>query len=199
MFKKYTFFQFLSLAIDVLKTKFIFPNARLVRSPFDVRGKKYISVDLGFTTGKGCRLEAYPLLHGEKVLKIGKNVQINDYVHITAMKNVSIGDNVLIASKVYISDCSHGSYKGDLADTSPLSIPKNRPYSTADVVIEKNVWIGEFVSVLPGVSIGEGAIIGTMSVVTKSIPPYSIAVGSPAKVIKEFDFDSNRWIRVSGK
>ena len=64
------------------------------------------------------------------------------------------------------------------------------------VFIEDNVWIGEFVSVLPGVRIGEGSVIGTMSVVTHDIPPFSIAVGSPARVIKRFNFATSCWERV---
>lgn len=198
MLKKYSIFQIIALIIDVLKTKLMFPKARLIRSPSDIRGKKYISIDEGFTTGRGSRLEAYPISDDAKsVLFIGKNVEINDYVHITAMQNVTIGDNVLIASKVYISDCVHGSYKGDHNDSSPLSIPKDRPYSTSSIIIENNVWLGEFVSVLPGVTIGQGSIIGTMSVVSKSIPPFSIAVGSPAKVIKTYNFDLKMWVKTT--
>ena len=64
-------------------------------------------------------------------------------------------------------------------------------------MLNSNVWIGEFVSILPGVTIGMGSIIGTMSVVTKSIPPYSIAVGSPAKVIKVYDFENKKWVKNS--
>jgi lipopolysaccharide O-acetyltransferase len=64
------------------------------------------------------------------------------------------------------------------------------------VVIGDNVWIGESVCVLPGVSIGEGCIIGALSVVTKSIPAYSIAVGSPARVVKQFDFEQNKWKKI---
>lgn len=193
---RYSFGQLISLFFNLVRTKIMFSDARLIRFPADIRGKKFISVGKGFTTGKGCRLEAYPPANQERVtLRFGTNVQLNDYVHITAMEEVRIGDNVLIASKVYISDCSHGSYAGDEYDCSPMSIPKDRPYFTKKVSIEKNVWIGEFVSILPGVTIGEGAIIGTMSVVTKSIPPYTIAVGSPAKIIKQYDFNSGRWLK----
>jgi acetyltransferase-like isoleucine patch superfamily enzyme len=52
------------------------------------------------------------------------------------------------------------------------------------------------VSVLPGVRIGKGAIVGALSTVTRDIPPYSIAVGSPARIIKRFNFDSEVWERV---
>ncbi len=60
----------------------------------------------------------------------------------------------------------------------------NEDNEYGDVIVEEDVWIGMNVTLLPGVTIGRGAIIGASSVVTKSIPPYAIAVGNPAKVIK---------------
>jgi acetyltransferase-like isoleucine patch superfamily enzyme len=195
LFKRYTFFQFFQLFINLIRTKFVFHNAKIIRFPFDFRGVKYISVGKGFTTGVGCRIEAYPI-DNNKVLHIGKNVQINDYVHITAIENVCIGNNVLIASKVYISDCSHGSYLGDKNDSNPNTIPADRILVSKPVIIMDNVWLGEFVSVLPGVIIGKGTIVGANSVVTKSLPEYIIAVGSPAKPIKKFNFESNRWEKI---
>lgn len=192
---RYSVLTLVKLAIWTIRTKFVFPKARIIRFPFDVRGKKYISVSEGFTTGVGCRLEAYPV--GEdKVLHIGKNVQMNDYVHITAMTNVSIGDNVLMASKIYISDCTHGCYAGDENDSNPNTNPIDRPLSSKPVIIEDNVWLGEFVSVLSGVTIGKGTIIGANSVVSKSLPPYVIAVGTPAKGVKKYNFESQRWEKI---
>ncbi|MFW2124843.1 acetyltransferase, partial [Acinetobacter ursingii] len=71
--------------------------------------------------------------------------------------------------------------------------PTDRTLSVKSVKIQNNVWLGEFVSVLPGVTIGEGTIVGANSVVTKSLPPYVIAVGSPAKPIKFYNFDTRKW------
>ena len=101
--------------------------------------------------------------------------------------------NTILASKIYISDCSHGSYSGDENDSHPDSIPHDRPLSSKPVAIEDNVWLGEFVSVLPGVTIGKGSIVGANSVVSKSLPPYVIAVGTSAKPIKKFNFETNKW------
>lgn len=151
-----------------------------------------MSISDGFTTGVGCRLEAYSK-NGNTVLHIGKNFQMNDYVHITAIESVVIGNNVLFASKIYISDCSHGSYSGDENDSNPNTVPVDRSLFSKPVVIEDNVWLGEFVSVLPGVTIGKGTIVGANSVVSKSLPDYVIAVGSPAKAIKKYNFESHRW------
>jgi acetyltransferase-like isoleucine patch superfamily enzyme len=140
-------------------------------------------------------IEAYPKTD-KKVLFFGENFQMNDYVHITAMECVKIGKNVLLASKIYISDCSHGSYSGDQNDSNPNEIPKDRKMFSKPVVIEDNVWLGEFVSVLPGVTIGNGAIVGANSVVSKNIPANVIAVGSPAKPIKKFNFTTNKWEKI---
>ncbi|WP_224746175.1 DapH/DapD/GlmU-related protein [Mucilaginibacter glaciei] len=165
----------------------------MIRLPVDVRGKKFISFNKGFTTGKGCRFEAYPIDGKSKVLLFGTNIQVNDHVHITAMSSVVLGNNVLIASNVYISDSTHGSYAGDAADSDPLSIPKDRLYSVNSVTIGDNVWLGEKVSVLPGVTIGSGTIVGANAVVTKSLPANVIAVGIPAKPIKKYNFKTQRW------
>ena len=62
------------------------------------------------------------------------------------------------------------------------------------VKIENGVWIGNNVIILPNVTIGEKSIVGAGSVVTKSIPAYSVAVGNPAHVIKHFAFEATIWI-----
>lgn len=87
-------------------------------------------------------------------MHFGNGVHINDYVHICSMERVSIGNNALIAGKVYISDNSHGCYKGAVNDTSPEVLPISRSYYISPVIIEDNVWMSEGVVVLPGVTIG---------------------------------------------
>jgi len=193
----YGFWGGLNLLFCKLRTFFLYKNAKIIRFPFRVRGKKFISIKEGFITGYNCRIDAFPKKREtkDKLIKIGSNVQINDYVHIAAVEKVVIGDNVLIASKVFITDHNHGVYSGENSD-SPLSVPEKRLLVSSPVIIEENVWIGEFVSILPGVKIGKGSIIGTMSVVNKDIPAYSIAVGSPARVVKLFNFDTNSWDKV---
>ena len=193
--KRYNIFKLLQLVYFKLRTMLVFKDARIIRFPIDIRGKKYIKVSKGFTTGVGCRIEAYPE-NNKKTLFFGENFQMNDHVHITARESVKIGNNVLLASKIYISDCSHGSYSGDENDSHPESIPHDRPLFSKPVLIEDNVWLGEFVSVLPGVTIGKGSIIGANSVVSKNIPANVIAVGSPAKPIKKFNFATNNWEKI---
>lgn len=195
MHKRYGFLGMIRIIKSFIYTKLVYPQARLIRLPFDIRNNRFIIIGKGFTTGVGCRIEAYPI-ENKTVLKFGIGVQINDYVHITAMEKVEIGNNVLIASKIFISDCSHGSYIGDQNDSSPLIPPDKRKLTVKPVIIEDNVWLGEFVSVLPGVTIGMGTIVGANSVVSKSLPSYVIAVGTPAKPIKKFNFKSQRWEKI---
>ena len=196
MFKRYTLLSLFNLFISYVLTKLFYGNSRLIRFPFDIRNKSQIYLGSGLTTGVGCRIEAFSKYKDRIVLKIGNNIQMNDYVHITAMESVTIGNNVLLASKIYISDCSHGSYDGNENDSHPDTKPIDRLLKSNPVVIEDNVWIGEFVSILPGVKIGKGTIVGANSVVSKSLPEYVIAVGSPAKPIKKFNFNNSRWEKI---
>lgn len=192
MWKRYGLIGLMKITLSYIYTKIFYNRSRLIRFPFDIRNRSNIDLGYGLTTGVGCRIEAFPQTN-EIVIKFGKNVQINDYVHITGMNKVHIGDNVLMASKIYISDCTHGSYQGNDQDSSPNTPPALRKYSISSVIIEDNVWIGESVSILPGVTIGRCSIIGANSVVTKNIPAYSIVVGIPAKAIKQFNHNTNKW------
>ena len=195
MFNKYGCVGCVKLLINFLLTKLIFPNARLIRFPIDIRGRRYILVGKGFTTGRGCRIEACPVENNGKTIFIGKNVQINDYVHITGASSVIIDDDVLIASKVYISDCTHGRYSGE-NQSHPSEVVAKRPLFCEHVHIKRNVWIGDNVSILPGVVIGENSVIGANSVVSKSVPANVIVAGVPAKVIKKYDEDLKSWVKV---
>ena len=159
-------------------------------------GLQHMSFGDGFCAGPGLRLEAISKCGAQTFtprIVIKDNVEVNDFVHIGATNYVEIGNNVLMASKVYISDHNHGTYSGQ--DQSDPEVPPSKRLieSGSSVIIGDNVWLGEFVAVLPGVTIGRGSIIGANAVVTRDIPPYSIAVGAPARVVKRYDFISKRW------
>lgn len=198
LFARYGVRGLLRLLIDVIFTKaFVSRRARLVRRPAYIRGARFIDFGRNLTTGVALRLDAFPLRPERGAcLKFGDRVQLNDYVHIAAVDEVRIGNDVLIASKVFITDHNHGVYSGDGPHHDPEVPPALRTLVSKPVTIEDNVWIGEFVSVLPGVTIGRGAVIGTMSVVNRDIPPYTIAVGVPARVIRSFDPASGKWVPV---
>lgn len=197
MRNKYSLFDKLCLAYWIVRTKLIDKRVRLFRFPLVIRGRQYIDFGDNLTTGVGCRFDCFPGTSPNTVkIRFGKNVQINDYVHMVGMESIEIGDNVLMASHIFISDNSHGSYKGDEQDSDPIVAPIERLYPTAPVKIGKNSWIGEGSIIMPGVVIGEGCVIGAHSVVNKSIPAWTIAVGSPAKVIKKWDKDKQRWVKI---
>ena len=91
-----------------------------------------------------------------------------------------------------MSTCSH--------TYSFVNIPiTSQKLESKPVKIGNNCFIGMDVKVFPGVTIGDNVIIGANSIVTQDIPSFSVAVGSPAKVIKMYDFNTNRWIRIDKK
>lgn len=195
--RHYTFWDKVELAWFLLRTKLIDRNIRLIRFPFVLRGRQFVDFGKQLTTGYWCRFEVFPINNDKnKRLILGNNIQMNDFVHICALEHVEIGDGCLFASHVYISDNSHGRYSGGISESSPNVAPDHREYITAPVKIGKNVWLAEGVIVMPGVSIGDGCIIGAHSVVNKDIPAASIAVGSPARVVKKYDFEKKSWIKV---
>lgn len=181
-------------SISLVYTKIFFKDARLIRRPIYIRGKKFLSFGKGFTTGYGCRLEMFNI-HGNNnpKLVIGTNCKIGDYVHIAAGEKVTIGDNCLFASKIYISDISHGDYSNTENASNPNTPPDERQLSTNPVKIGDNVWLGDNVCILPGVKIGNGSVIGANSVVNKDIPNNSIAVGAPAKIVKQYNISKEVW------
>jgi acetyltransferase-like isoleucine patch superfamily enzyme len=111
-------------------------------------------------------------------IKIGKRCNINPYTIIYGHGNTSIGDNVLIAGGCMIIPSNH--------NFANLEMNINDQGSTSmGIRIENNVWIGHGCSILDNVIIGQGSIVAAGSVVNKSIPPFSIVAGVPAKVIKK--------------
>ena len=178
-------------ALFLVRTKLMVSSARLFRFPITIRGKKYIDFGKRLTTGRRCRIEVNGVFDAPAII-FGENVNIGDDVRIAAAEKIKIGNNVLIGSKVLIIDNSHGAYKGDNQD-SPDIPPNQRPIYTAPVVIEDNVWIGEGAVIQMGVSVGFGCVVGSNAVVTKSVPPKSIVGGVPARIIKKYEAERNKW------
>ena len=177
----YSASEFIKNIYSLIMTKITMRQARFIRRPIYIRGKKSLVGGKGLTTGRFCRFD---LKGDESRLFIGDNCEFGDMTHIVAHEKVEIGKNVLIASKVFISDTSHGSYKGENQD-SPLIPPKSRKLVTSPVSIGDNVWIGENAVILAGVTIGDGCVIGANSVVTRDIDDNCIVAGAPAKLIRK--------------
>lgn len=110
---------------------------------------------------------------------IGKNTYIGEFNNIRAGGGkIVIGNNCLISQHITIVASNHSIVKSKLICEQPWSVNKNF------VIIKDDVWIGANAVIMPGVTIGTGAIIGAGSIVTMDIPEYAIAVGNPAKVNK---------------
>lgn len=176
---------YVSLFNRYIKTLFHYCGNGLSIAPsLEYMGLNNVSIGNNFSAGERLKLRTFDRWGNTTFIPsitIGDNVNIETDCHISAINSVTIGNNVLIASFVYISDHSHGNVNDDWEGRAPL---EQSLYSKGPVIIEDNVWLGEKVTVLPGVHIGHGAIIGANSVVTKDIPAYAVAVGSPAKVLK---------------
>ena len=99
---------------------------------------------------------------------------------------VKIGNNVLIAQNIVMSGLNHGYEDINLP-------PSEQNVTCKQIVISDNVWIGANSVITAGVTLGKHCIIGAGSIVTKSIPDYSVAVGNPAKVIKRYNSLSKNW------
>lgn len=124
------------------------------------------------------------------------SVRIGDRTRIglgnTIIGPVSIGDDVRLAQNIVLSGLNH--------NYEDISQPIHaQGVSTAPITVEAETWIGANTVVVAGVTIGKHCIIAGGSVVTKDIPPYSVAVGNPAKVVKTFNPDTGQWERVGKK
>jgi len=128
--------------------------------------------------GDNCHFENFVRLNAalNGSLELGANTYVGKFTIINSWDRVAIGPGGLISGNVMIVDADHDTKRGKLMNE--LNVEK------APIEIGKNVWIAWGAAVLKGVKIGDGAVIGAGSVVTKNIKPYAIAAGVPARVIK---------------
>jgi acetyltransferase-like isoleucine patch superfamily enzyme len=168
-----------------------FGNHSVILKPLKIQGKKNIFIGNNVVVQKYTWLAALPHTGSSSCrLIIEDGCAIGHFNHIYAINQINIEKNVLTADKVYISDNTH-------EYVNPFVPVLHQPVKQLDpVTIGEGSWLGENVCVL-GASVGKHCVIGSNSVVTLSIPDYSIAVGIPAKVVKKFDFSTNKWIRVN--
>lgn len=124
------------------------------------------TVEPPFTVDYGCNIE------------IGERFFSNSNLTVLDCAVVTIGDNVLLGPNVLLIAAGHS-----------LSVAnRNKGVEAAPVVIEDDVWLGAGVTVVPGVRVGKGSVVGAGAVVTKDVPPYSLAVGAPARVIRKVTY-----------
>src|SRR5690606_20946880 len=102
---------------------------------------------------------------------------------------VEIADHVMTAQNVVISGMNHCYENLDIP-------PTKQPVTTSRILIADNVWIGANSVITAGVSIGRHSVIGAGSIVTKDIPPYSVAAGNPARIIKAYNAEKKIWEKI---
>ena len=182
-FKRVIFFIF-----NYNKFKYLDFNA-YIDSPLKLEGKGNISIERNVIIKYKSWLAAVPYSNTNCKLEIGAGSVIGNFNHIYATQLIIIGKNVLTADKVYISDNQH------VYDDIQVPIMHQTVKQLSKVHIGDGSWLGENVCII-GASIGKNCVIGANSVVTKNIPDYSLAVGSPARVIKMFNIKSGLWEKV---
>jgi acetyltransferase-like isoleucine patch superfamily enzyme len=160
--------------------------------PTTIFNEQYISIGEDTLIGPGVARSA-GMVPGQEcitnpVVSIGDRCLIGKGSGIVGHFSITIGNDVWTGHHVYITDQNHG-YEDVSVPISRQSQPERA------VIIGDGSWLGHGSIVLPGVTIGEHVVIGANSVVTKNIPPFSVAVGSPARVIRKF-VENQGWVEV---
>ncbi len=144
------------------------------------------SIHIGAHSEVLARLETFG--HGGRI-RIGRHCFVGEHTNIWSASSISIGDRVLISHGVNIHDNNahamsakrrHEHFLAIFGDGHPKSLPD---VPTQPIVIGDDAWIGFGATILKGVTIGEGAVVGACSLVTKDVPPYTVVAGNPARVI----------------
>lgn len=149
-------------------------------------GMPYLAGSLTINMGENCRVSGQTTFTGrsndnrQAQLNIGNNVGISWLTTIAVGTRVQLGDNVRIAGGCFLAG-----YPGHpINPIARAAGDPELPSQCGDIILEKNVWLGTNCTVLANVTIGENTVLGTGSVVTKSLPANVIAAGNPARVIR---------------
>lgn len=125
------------------------------------------------------------VINGGSII-LGNNVTVGEKCIFNVFDDITIGDNVLMADKINFITNEHG-YKD-------VSRPINAsPETSKKIIIGSDSWIGINATILAGTKVGKHCVIGAGSVVKGSYPDFSVIAGSPARIIKKYDFDTEKW------
>ena len=145
----------------------------------------------GFELGADSTIEDFSTINnGVGPVFIGDRTRIG--LGNTLIGPVTIGDDVRLAQNIVLSGLNH-----NYEDVSQHIHAQG--VSTSPIVVEAETWIGANTVVVAGVTIGKHSIVAGGSVVTKDVPPYSVVVGNPARVVKTYNFETETWERVPSK
>lgn len=150
---------------------------------------KNVFIGANTTLLTGSRIQLYELDGRLPRIIIGDGCYLGYNNTFLAGGNITLANGVLMASNILISSENHS-----MDPELPIHY-MDQPIICKDVEIGEGAWIAERVMIMPGVTIGKKSVIGAGSVVTSSIPDYCIAVGSPARVVKTYDFATHAWVR----
>lgn len=155
-----------------------------IHRPISIRGMQYMSIGDYFKLDVGSILEAWDEHNGFNFIpsiEIGNNVSLGKNCHIGCVNRVRIGDNVLGGNDILIIDHNHG-----MSNETDIYLPPNKRKlsSHGEIVIGDNVWIGDKVTILAGIHIGNNCVVGANTVVTKDIPDNCVVVGNPSRIIR---------------
>lgn len=153
----------------------------------DAEKKREILSDLFGKMGSNVHVDTPFYCDYGKHISVGNNVIININCTFVDCNHITIGNDVLIASNVQIYTATHATNTNERLVENWIENEESPYFRTyaLPVTIEDKVWIGGGVIILPGVTIGKNSVIGAGSVVTKSIPANSVAVGNPCRVIRK--------------
>ena len=157
-----------------------FGRGTAIETPVRLLGERRISIGSDVFVGPDCWLQTVVEGGDGVALWIGDGSNIAGNCVISAVSHVRLGKKVLLARNVYISDHIHA-YNDPSAPVLDQGVANVEP-----VNIEDGAWLGQNVVVCPGVRIGRGSVIGANAVVLDDVPDHSLAVGAPARVVREF-------------
>jgi lipopolysaccharide O-acetyltransferase len=151
----------------------------VVEPPVRLEGNRRIAVGADVFIGPGCCLQALDEGGDGVAIEIGDGTNIAGRCVISAVTHVRLGRSVLLARNVYIADHAHA-YEDVGRPVLDQGVTDVRPVEIGD-----GAWLGQNVVICPGVSIGRGAVVGANSVVKDDVPDHAVAVGAPARVVRE--------------
>lgn len=162
----------------------------------DLCGKSNCVADVpgSIRIGDHCRVFGTLQTQSGGEIQIGDHTCIYLNTQIGSVERITIGSCVIISNHVHIYDNNNHPTDPDVRRKMCMEGFDGDPWrwhhaEAKPIIIQDNVWIGEYAAVMKGVTIGEGAVIAAHAVVTKDVPPYTIAAGNPARVVKELNHE----------
>ena len=163
-----------------------FPKKFRVEKDVTIFNPKCVSFGESCNIGKGAVFAPLGKGYPSRII-VGNRVHIGAMDRIASMNEVLIEDDVLFAAFVHITDHSH--------EFRNIGIPISQQgvFCKGPVCIKRGSWLAFGCHILSGVTVGECSIVAANAVVTKDVPPYTVVAGNPARIVKQYNFETNKW------